>query len=64
MKYGSDEGLSYSYSAANRLSPANPNTAHVDKNKKNIPTAVGLNFFKSKLVDTVDTLSSVYYALE
>ena len=64
MKFVADEGSSYSYSAKNRLSPANPNTAHVDKSKKNKPTAVGLNFYKSKIVDGVDTLYSVYYALE
>ncbi|MEO5914192.1 MAG: hypothetical protein ABIS50_08165 [Luteolibacter sp.] len=64
MKYVTDEEFSYAYSANNPLSPANPKTAHVDKNKKNKPTAVGLNFFKSKIVDGVDTLYSVYYALE
>lgn len=64
LKFVVDEGFSYAYSASNPLSPTNPNTAHVDKSKKNKPTAVGLNFFKSKIVDGVDTLYSVYYALE
>ena len=64
MKFVADEGFSYAYSASNPLSPANPNTAHVDKSKKNKPTAVGLNFFKSKTVDGVEMLYSVYYALE
>lgn len=64
MKFVTDEKFSYAYSAKNRLSPANPITAHVDKNKKNKPTAVGLNFFKSTTTGTDDTLNTVYYALE